>query len=209
VRITWIGHACFLIDAQEARIVTDPFAEEIPYAFPRLEADIVTVSHDHFDHSAVDRVSGDHALVEATGELDDRGVAIRGIASLHRPEGVANILYVYTLEDLRVAHLGDLGTLLDEAQRTALADVDVLLIPIGGSYTIDAKQAAAIIETLPNVKLVAPMHYKAEAIADWPIATVEEFESLMDNVCRVGASAVEVTRTSLPEQREVWILDHA
>jgi L-ascorbate metabolism protein UlaG (beta-lactamase superfamily) len=124
---------------------------------------------------------------------------------LHRciARGVANILYVYSLEELRVARLGNLGTLLDEAQRTALDDVDVLLIPVGGKYTIDAKQAAAIIETLPSVKLVVPMHDKTEAIADWPIATVEEFESLMDNVRRVGASTVEVKREALPKELEV------
>lgn len=135
MRITWIGHACFFIEAPEGRIVIDPFAEEIPYAFPKLEADLVTVSHAHFDHNAADRV--------------------------------------------------------------------------GGNYTIDAKQAASVIAGLPQVKLVIPMHFNTAAIADWPIATVEEFESLMDNVRRVGASTTEVTRESLPGQREVRILDHA
>ena len=209
MKITWIGHACFFIEAQEGRIVTDPFAEEIPYAFPQLEADLVTVSHDHFDHNAADRVGGDPEVVRALGDLDVHGVCVRGIASLHQEEGGDNILYVLSLEDMRVAHLGDLGTLLGETQRAALADVDVLLIPVGGNYTIDARQAASIIEGLSGTRLVIPMHFRTAAIADWPIATVEEFESLMDNVRRIGASTIEVTRTSLPEQREVWILDHA
>ena len=87
--------------------------------------------------------------------------------------------------------------------------MNVLLIPVGGNYTIDAKQAASIIEDLPSTRLVIPMHFRTAAIADWPIATVEEFESLMDNVRRIGASTIEVTRESLPEQREVRILDHA
>jgi len=209
MRITWIGHACFFIEALEGRIVMDPFAEEIPYAFPELEADLVTVSHDHSDHNAAGRVRGNPSIVRATGDLDVHGVRVRGIASLHQEEGGDNNLYVLSLEGMRIAHLGDLGTLLNETQRAALADVKVLLVPVGGNYTIDAKQAAAILDGMASVKLVIPMHFKTAAIADWPIATVEEFEGLMDNVHRVGASTIEVTCASLPEQREVWILDHA
>jgi L-ascorbate metabolism protein UlaG (beta-lactamase superfamily) len=209
MRITWIGHACFFIEALEGRIVMDPFAEEIPYAFPELEADLVTVSHDHSDHNAAGRVRGNPSIVRAIGDLDVHGVRVRGIASLHQEEGGDNNLYVLSLEGMRIAHLGDLGTLLNETQRAALADVKVLLVPIGGNYTIDAKQAAAILDGMASVKLVIPMHFKTAAIADWPIATVEEFEGLMDNVRRVGASTIEVTCASLPEQREVWILDHA
>ena len=213
MRITWIGHACFLVDAEEARILTDPFSEDVPYNFPETSVDIVTVSHAHSDHNAVHRVPGDPAVIEATGGLDVRGVTINGIPSFHDGSGGKergpNTLYRFVLEGVTIAHLGDLGTLLDAAQRAALGDVDVLLIPVGGNYTIDANQAASIAEDLASVKLVFPMHYKTQVIADWPIAPVEEFEALMDNVRHVGAATVEVTRGSLPEQQEVWILDHA
>ena len=90
MRITWIGHACFFIEALEGRIVMDPFAEEIPYAFPTLEADLVTVSHDHFDHNAADRVGGGPSVVRAIGNLDVHGGCVRGIASLHQEEGGDN-----------------------------------------------------------------------------------------------------------------------
>ncbi len=213
MKITWVGHACFLIDALEARIMTDPFHEDVPYPFLETPVDIVTVSHGHFDHNAIHRVPGHPAVIEATGEFDVHGVPVRGVASYHDDKGGAdrgpNILYSYVLEGLTLAHLGDLGEPLNEEQRAALADVDVLLIPVGGHFTIGAKQAASLIEDLPGVRLVIPMHFKTDVIADWPIATVDEFESLMDNARRVGASTVEVTRASLPAQREVWILDHA
>ena len=213
MKITWIGHACFLIEAKEARILTDPFGEDVPYSFPETPVDIVTVSHGHFDHNAVHRVLGDHAVIETTGRLDIRGVPIEGTPSFHDDsngeERGPNILYTLALEGTTIAHLGDLGTALNETQRKALANVDVLLIPVGGNYTVDAKRAADIIGDLPRVRLVIPMHYKTDVISDWPIATVEEFESLMDNVRRIGASTIEVTRESLPRQQEVWILDHA
>ena len=213
MKITWIGHACFFIEAPEGRIVTDPFAEEIPYAFPKLEADLVTVSHAHFDHNAADRVGGGPSVVRTVGTFEIGGILLEGIPGFHDDEGGAargeSILYAFTLDGIRIAHLGDLGTLLSDEQQAALSDVEILFIPVGGNYTIDAKQAASVIAGLPQVKLVIPMHFKTAAIAEWPIATVEEFEGLMDNVRRVGASTIEVTRESLPEQREVWILDYA
>jgi len=213
MKITWIGHACFLIEAEEARILTDPFGEDVPYPFPETSVDIVTVSHGHFDHNATHRVPGRPAVIEATGDFDVRGVRLKGIPSFHDDRGGAergpNILYAFELEGATIAHLGDLGEPLDETQRAALADAEVFFIPVGGHFTIDARQAAALIEDLPSVRLVIPMHYKTDAIADWPIAAVDEFESLVDNARRVGASTIKVTRASLPEQREVWILDHA
>ena len=209
MKIRWIGHACFLIDAEEARILTDPFDEEVPYNFVEEAVDIVTVSHDHFDHNAVHRIPGDRAIVEATGQLDVRNVPIRGIPSLHRPGGVDNILYTFVIEGLVVAHFGDLGTALDEGQLAALEDVTILLCPVGGNYTINATQASTICRQLPNLKVVIPMHFKTDRIADWPIETVEPFAEMMDNVRRIGSSEVSVTRETLPEQLEVWILDYA
>lgn len=213
MRITWIGHACFLIDAKEVRIVTDPFAEEVPYAFPETPVDLVTVSHDHFDHNAVHRVPGDHATIQTPGSFDVLGLRVRGIPSFHDAcggkERGPNTVYAMTLEGIGIAHLGDLGTPLDEGQRDALSDVEILLIPVGGTFTIDAAQAAEVVRCLPAVRIVIPMHFRTDRIADWPIAPVEEFASLMDNVRQIGASTVEVTRTSMPERREVWILDHA
>jgi len=213
MKITWVGHACFLIEAKEARILTDPFGEDVPYPFPKTSVDTVTVSPGHFDHTAIHRVPGRPAVIKATGDFDVREVRLKGIPSFHDDRGGAergpNILYAFELEGTTIAHLGDLGTPLDASQRAALGAPEILLIPVGGTYTIDAGQAAAIVDGLPSVKLVLPMHFKTDVIDDWPIATVDEFEALMDNVRRVDASTVEVTRESLSGQREVWILDHA
>jgi len=213
MKITWIGHACFSIEAAEGQVVTDPFAKEVPYRLPKLAADVVTVSHEHSDHNAADRIGGSPAAVRGVGELEAAGIPIRGIASWHDDQGGAqrgaNRIYAFTLEGIRLAHLGDLGASLDAAQRAALADVEILFVPVGGTYTINAAQAAQIVRSLPELRIAIPMHFKTDRIADWPIAPVEEFARLMDNVRYVGASTVEVTRASLPAQREVWILHYA
>jgi len=213
MKIRWLGHACFLIDSDGVRILTDPFDESVPYTFLETPVDIVTVSHGHFDHNAVHRVPGDHSIIEATGTFDVHGVRMRGIASFHDDregkERGGNIMFTFVVEGITIGHLGDLGAPLTAAQRAALADAEILLIPVGGRFTIDAAQAAELIDSLPRVRVVIPMHYRTDVIPDWPIAPVEEFEALMDNVRRVGASTSELSRESLPKQREVWILNHA
>jgi len=213
MRITWIGHACFLIDSQDGRVLTDPFAAEVPYDFPEVSADLVTVSHDHFDHNAVGRVGGRPEAVDGLGEFIARGVPFRGVSSSHDEQGGAkrgqNRIYAFSLEGIRLAHLGDLGARLDAAQREALSDVEILFAPVGGHYTIDARQAGEIARSLPRLRVMIPMHFHTDRIPDWPIAPVEEFARLMDNVRYVGDSTVEATRALLPAQREVWILDHA
>jgi len=213
MRIQWFGHACFTIEAGGVTLLTDPFDKTVPYAFPSVPIDIATVSHGHFDHNAVHRVAGEYATIQATGTFEVRGVPIRGIASFHDAkqgeERGDNIAYTYVLEGITLAHLGDLGAPLTSEQRDALSDVEILLIPVGGTYTLDAAQAADLCGQLPKLRIVLPMHYKTDVIADWPIAGVEEFAALMDNIRRIGASTIEVCRDSLPERREVWILDHA
>ena len=214
MRITWIGHACFLLEGVEGRVLTDPFDAEVPYSFPnKLTVDVVSQSHSHFDHNAAHRVQGDPAVLEATGHIEVRGICIVGIASHHDDQGGAergpNIVYSFDLDGLRIAHLGDLGEPLNQNQLAALSKVEILLAPVGGTYTIDAQQAANLCAQLPNLRVVIPMHFKTDRIAEWPIETVEPFEKIMDNVRRIGDSRISVTRDSLPESLEVWILDYA
>ena len=213
MKISWIGHACFLIEAKEGRLVTDPFAAKVPYPFPKITADVVTVSHEHHDHNAVERVLGEPAAIRGVGAHRAGGLDILGVASSHDASGGSqrgeNTIFAFTLEGLRLAHLGDLGAPLDEAQRAALRGVQVVFLPVGGTYTIDAATAAAVVHQLPDVRLVFPMHYRTQRIADWPIAPVDEFLRTMDNVRRIESSDVVLTKATLPETLEVWVLIHA
>lgn len=213
MKITHIGHACFLIESRAATVVTDPFVGEVPYAFPAVRADLVTVSHDHDDHNAAERVSGSPRVVHGPGVHRVAGLEVTGIASSHDESGGSqrgpNTIFAFTLEGLRLAHVGDLGAPLDAAQRAALRDVQVLFVPVGGTYTIDAATAADVVRQLPDVRLVFPMHYRTDQVADWPIAPVDDFLRTMDNVRHIGSSSAVLTRATLPEALEVWVLDHA
>jgi len=213
MNVTWIGHACFRIESREGRILTDPFEEKVPYDLPAEPVDIVTVSHEHFDHNATGRVAGTPAVVRGPGVHEVRGIQFRGIASFHDDARGAqrgpNTIFVFRLEEITLAHLGDLGTALSEPQRRALADVEVLFLPVGGHFTIDATTAAALISDLPSVRIAIPMHYRTDRIPDWPIAPVDGFAELVHNPRRLGRAAATISREALPSRPEVWILDHA
>jgi len=213
MKIRWNGHACFFFEGPEGRVLTDPYVEAVPYDIPTTEADIVTVSHNNDDHNATHRVVGSPSVIDGIGEFLIDGIPFLGIPSFHDDqEGAergANHIYAFTLDGIRVAHLGDLGEPLDETQLEALSDVEVLLIPVGGHYTIDAAQAREAVQGLPNLKVVIPMHYKTERTEQWPIETVEPFLAMVDNPRRIGSPQVIITREDLPEALEVWVLDYA
>lgn len=178
MRLKWYGHACFGMKfAGGIRAVTDPFDGSVGYALCDAEADVVTISHGHFDHNYTAAVKGDFAKIDGVGNFEFDGLALRGMASYHDGEGGArrgsNIIYIFEADGLKIAHLGDLGHLPDEEQYAALAGADVLLIPIGGFYTIDTDMAVEIIDRV-SPKIAVPMHFKTEAI-DFPISDERKF----------------------------------
>lgn len=168
MNILWHGQACFQIIASPAknsqiRIVIDPYSEEIGLKLPKLEADIVLVTHAHYDHNNVKAVSGTTFLVESPGEYEVKGVFVQGVPSWHdEKEGKergSNTIYTIDTEELRLCHLGDLGqTELTSEQLEKIGDVDILMIPVGSVYTIDAKGAAKIMAQI-EPKITIPMHY--------------------------------------------------
>jgi L-ascorbate metabolism protein UlaG (beta-lactamase superfamily) len=214
MKIKWLGHACFLIEGEKGRLVTDPYNEAIPYRPPDCIADVITVSHDHFDHNAVGRVKGNPTVVRGEGAHSASGIRFQGILSFHDESGGTkrggNTIFTFEMEGLKLAHLGDLGDTLTEEQTAALSDVEVVFIPVGGHYTIGADEAAALIKRLPNLKVVIPMHFKTDRLGDdFPIAPVDDFARKVQNVKTIGSSEVALSRQSLPTQQEVWILDYA
>jgi L-ascorbate metabolism protein UlaG (beta-lactamase superfamily) len=214
VKILWYGHACFRIAAQDGTvIVTDPYDESVPYKAPEGPAHIVTVSHDHFDHNAVGRVKGNPEVVRGVGEWTVRGVPIRGIAAFHDPKGGKergrNIIFKFLIDGIRLAHLGDLGHPLTAEQLKPLEDVQALMIPVGGFYTIGPKEAKEAVQALPSLRVILPMHYRTEAVKDWPIRPVQEFLEAVDLTIREFKGEAELTSQNLPKTREVWVLSYA
>lgn len=165
--ITWLGQSCFKlqdkIGADGVTLVTDPYGDEIGLKMPHFEAGIVTVSHGHFDHNNTGALRGKPFVIDTAGEYDVKGVFIEGVASWHDDknggERGRNIIYRIEMEDISITHLGDLGHILDAKQLEKLEGTDILLVPVGGKYTINAAKAVEVISQI-EPRIVIPMHYK-------------------------------------------------
>jgi L-ascorbate metabolism protein UlaG (beta-lactamase superfamily) len=163
--ITWLGHACFRIKGREAVVLTDPLSPDSGYDMRQPQADIVTVSHDHTNHAALDRVTPGFRAITGPGEYEIHEVFISGIQTYHdndkgRQRG-KNTIYVIEIEDLVICHVGDLGHALTDEQSENLSSVDVLIVPVGGGPTLDATAAAELIGQIePSV--VIPMQFRTE-----------------------------------------------
>jgi L-ascorbate metabolism protein UlaG (beta-lactamase superfamily) len=171
MNITHLGHSCFKIEekinGESISIVTDPFSKEIGLKAPNVEADIVSVSHDHYDHNNVSSLRGKPFVVDSAGEFDVKGIIIEGIHSYHDEkkgaERGSNIIFRFDVEGLTLVHLGDLGEILDNKQLDKLAGADILFVPVGGKYTLDAKKAVDLISQV-EPRIVIPMHYKVKGL---------------------------------------------
>ncbi|MFY9457584.1 MAG: MBL fold metallo-hydrolase [Candidatus Spechtbacterales bacterium] len=177
--ITWYGQACFKIQSGEKTLVVDPFAKFIGLTPPGIQADIVFVTHEHSDHSNVKAIKGDYFLVNGPGEYEVGGVKVRGIISFHDNEKGAklgsNTLYLIESEGIRILHCGDLGQeRLEEEQLDLIGRVDILMIPVGGFFTIDARGAVGIINQI-EPKIVIPMHYKIPKLTIKQLEGVDKF----------------------------------
>lgn len=166
--IQYYGHSCFKITTKPAgrgredvAIFLDPFDKSIGLRPPQGQADLVMVSHDHFDHNNVVALKGEPAVINIPGEYSVKGVNIIGLASEHGPtkDPVPNTVYILDSEDIKICHLGDLGVDLNEKQLEEINGVDILMIPIGGNYTLDAKGAVDLIKKIEPA-IVIPIHYK-------------------------------------------------
>ncbi len=208
MKIKWWGHACFKITASDGTaIITDPYPD-IGYQPITDQADIVTVSHDHFDHNAVDRVGGEPTVIKTAGTHRVKNVEITGVDSVHDDAGGdkrgSNLIFTFTIDDLKIVHLGDQGIVLTESQIEQIGKVDILMLPVGGTYTIDAEQAYEVVQQL-NPKAVLPMHYKTEVL-DFDIAGVEEFTKLFPKDKVKSLAEAELTLDMLPTDQVVYLL---
>jgi L-ascorbate metabolism protein UlaG (beta-lactamase superfamily) len=161
----WFGHNCFRIRAKEATVLTDPVGRATGYRLSPQTADVVTVSHDHPGHANVDAVKSEHTTLRGPGEYEVHDVFVTGIRTYHDPKRGAdrgyNTVYLIELEGMVVCHLGDLGHALTEEQAEAMANVDVLLVPVGGGDVLDPARAAEVVGQL-EPKVVIPMQYATD-----------------------------------------------
>ena len=208
--ITWSGHSCFRIKGSQATVITDPYPPDLGYALGKPSASIVTVSHQHEGHSYVQGIGGEPRPVTRPGEYEISGVLIIGIATFHdREQGGnrgKNTVYVMEVDEISVCHLGDLGHVLTAEQVEEIDDVDVLLLPVGGTSTIDAPMAAEVVRQL-EPKVVIPMHYKTQALSRG-LEPVDRFLKEM-GVKEVNPQPkLSLSRSNLPVSTQVFLLDY-
>ncbi len=207
MRIKYIGHSCFLVTTGSGtRIITDPYEPgcydgAVKYRPVGQEADIVLVSHGHPDHSHIASVSGGPKVIREAGAATIEDVNILGVSTYHDTsegsERGSNIIFRFEVDGLALCHLGDIGHTLDDATAHQLKPVDILMMPVGGFFTISSEEADALIDSL-RPGLVIPMHFKTEG-ADFPIAPVDDFLTGRKEVLWEGDSEVEIEASRLPE----------
>lgn len=166
MEIKYLGHASFLIKSREVKIVTDPYDPSIGMKFPKIEADVVTISHSHSDHNRADLVGkpveGNQLVIDMPGEFEKLGARIFGYKSFHdKKQGAERgeiVMYKVEIEGMSVLHCGDLGCVPDDAFLDSIGEVDVLLVPVGGFHTINPDEAAELIKKIEPA-IAVPMHY--------------------------------------------------
>lgn len=168
MNITWYGQSCFKIQSKDIVLITDPFDKKIGLRPPFGSADIVTVSHGHYDHNNFQVVKNNPFVVDGVGEYEIKKVRIKGINSYHdNQEGKEkgqNVIYTIEMEEIKLCHLGDFGqSALNNGQLEKIGQVDILFIPVGGVFTIDWKSASAIISQI-EPRIIIPMHYKVPGV---------------------------------------------
>lgn len=213
MKIKWLGHACFLITSEAGtRIITDPFASDknLSYAEVSQEADIVTVSHDHFDHNHTAPIKGHPSIIRTAGERKIKDIGIRTISTWHDESGGKergpNLVFCFNIDGMNLCHLGDLGHRLNKSDLAGLGRVDVLLVPIGGVFTIDASSATQVCDDV-KPRIVIPMHYKT-AQCQWLKHGVNDFLKGRKNYKEIKDGEIELRATELPSEMEVIILNY-
>jgi len=211
MRVKWLGHACFLITSRDRlTVITDPYAVGggINYSPIKETADIVSVSHGHDDHSNVSAVKGKPEVVRSDGIKTAKGIQFRGV-STHHDEAQGgqrgpNTVICFTIDDIKLCHLGDLGHVLSREQINEIGSVDILFVPVGGFFTIGASVADQVCDQL-GPKVIVPMHFKTSKCA-YPIADVKGFLKGKRNVRRIDNSEVDFEAEKLPAITEIVLL---
>lgn len=206
--IVWLGHSAFRIKGKNASIVTDPYGSETGLKFPKVEADIVTISHEHSDHNNYTAVGGTPKVVSGPGEYEIKEVSIFGISSFHDKklgeERGRNTIYSITIDGIHLCHLGDLGHKLTQDQVGEIGTVDILFVPVGGVYTLDAGEAVEAINSI-EPKVIIPMHYKVPGLK-YELETGEDFVKEM-GMEPAKMDKYTITSDKLPEERQLVVLE--
>lgn len=207
--ITWFGQSAFIIKGKNATVAVDPFGPEIGLKYPKQKADILLMTHEHQDHHFAEGVEAGFTA-EGPGEYEVKDVSIVGTRVYHDNQKGAErgvvTAFSFVIDDITICHLGDLGHELSGEQIEELSNSNVLLIPVGGHYTIDATTAAKVAAQL-EPSIVIPMHYKVPGLKIEELAEVEDFMKAMGKNDWQAQPNLKITKDSLPEELSVTVLE--
>lgn len=211
MKIQYFGHSCFYVKNKEASVLLDPFnSQMVGLKMPKIEADIVTVSHQHEDHNFVAAATNNPVVFDFPGEYEVKGVKVFGYQSFHDQEQGArrgeNIIFKVIINNVVLTHLGDLGHIPTEGLIDELEDTDVLLVPVGGTYTINASEAKQLVELIkPSITI--PMHYHLDKHNPEQFASLSQlsdFLKLMGQEAITTVNKLEIkSEEDLPESELV------
>lgn len=211
--ITYLGHSSFKLRGKDAYVVTDPFDPKmVGLKFPKVEADIITCSHNHPDHHFLDNVTGYKMILDAPGEYEVSGVSFIGMPTYHDDkkgeERGKNIVFVIEMDGLRICHLGDLGHTLSEKQIENLGSIDVLMVPVGGTYTIDSEKAISVMQAI-EPSIVVPMHFQTEGGNPELASKIEKLDSFLSKVGLPVEKTDKLTvrKETLGEDQKIVVLE--
>jgi L-ascorbate metabolism protein UlaG (beta-lactamase superfamily) len=222
IKLTWFGQSCFLLEsANGTRVLTDPPGKGTGYELPSgLRVDLVTISHEHPDHDNLGMAIAPRVLHGLTADkkgwtkIDTKvkDVSVRSVGVYHDDKQGTdrglNTIFIFEVSGIRIAHLGDLGHVLDDRQLSAIGSVDVVLVPVGGASTIDAHQATRVIDQLRPRLTIVPMHYRTPTATATNLATVDEFLEGKSNVRRTGAQTITLTSIKSRPAAEIAVMSY-
>jgi L-ascorbate metabolism protein UlaG (beta-lactamase superfamily) len=215
MKIKWLGHASFLITSRNGeKIITDPYAvgNGLNYAPINESANVVTRSHNHGDHNNIKSIRENPRVLSEAGRQNTLNIEFKAIPVYHDDAAGSkrgnNLIFCFKVDGMNLCHLGDLGHQLSPQQLSEIGPVDILFIPVGGYFTIDAKTATVVTQSI-KPRLIFPMHYKTVK-ADYPIAGVDEFLKGKKNVLRLNSSEYEINMDDiLSKNEEIVVLQSA
>jgi L-ascorbate metabolism protein UlaG (beta-lactamase superfamily) len=210
MEVRWFGHSFFLVTTEKGKRITfDPFDQSVGYPLPEVEADMVLVSHEHFDHNNVALVRGYQEVIRQPGEYRRGDIRIQVFPTFHDEEegkkrGRNNVFRV-EVDEMVLMHMGDLGAIPRDEELQAWKPVHLLFVPVGGVYTIDARGAQELVGKL-SPSITVPMHYKTRFLS-FSLNPVEHFLRPFERVKFLKSSTFTVTAKTLPSLPEVWVLE--
>ncbi len=207
MNITWYGQSCFKLQSKDTILITDPFDKKIGLKPPFGAADIVTISHDHYDHNNFQTIKGEPFLVNNAGEYEIKKITVKGIDSYHDnkkgQERGSNTIFVIEIENINICHLGDLGQKnLEDGQLEKLGHIDILFIPVGGVFTIDWKDANNIISQI-EPRIIIPMHYKIPGVTGdlLKLDNVDSFAKEHGVLLKDAVEKLSIKKKDLPQDK--------